>query len=447
MFFGIVTLFCTAIGILFTACSQYPGTEALSKTSLPLTAGFSRIFNITPDEARWLSFPALYANFYGFVWACGKQLSSMAKSGLLPEQMGYMTSATDTPYVSLIVGMILSMSLALISYNDVINIHFKEDVKYMYMLSSYVISAAMFVSYIVFKQKYSSLPRSFTSPVGLYGAGVGLLIFWSNAIAIVIFLEEFQLPLVALTISTVLMAIYYFMVLDGNQQFSEEEKEKLFKAYLINGKLRVSNIFFSLTSAYLANLKSRAAQKKQRSPTHKNRLGGGGGSNPSSPRGGPTSPRNRSRAASNCSESNNIYPVTTASESCDGNSVVNTIEKPISPSKKNQVAPDSLNPDHNAHHQEHPHHGHHHNHPTNPGKESQLMPVENVDHTFGDDTSLGQADEEFEQPQHVEPSRHHSLMAQLSEKVASWMEEYRASNRSSVVPVPITNNNTDIEMR
>ncbi len=236
MFFAIITLCCSAICVLFTACSQYPGTEALASSSLPLTYGFSRIFNITPEQARWLSFPALYANFYGFVWACGRQLSSMSKSGLLPVQLGYMTSATDTPYVSLICGAMLSYFIACLSYYEVIDDRFDEDVTYMYMLSSYVISVAMFASYFVFKQKYSSLPRNFTSPFGLIGAGVGMFVFFSNAVAIVVFLKKFQTPLILLIVITILMAIYYFLVLDGNQQFSEEEKEKLFKAYLINGK-------------------------------------------------------------------------------------------------------------------------------------------------------------------------------------------------------------------
>jgi hypothetical protein len=42
------------------------------------------------------------------------------------------------------------------------------------------------------------------------------------------------------------MSIYYYLILHGNQHFSEEEKQDLFKAYLIN-----------------ANVKSREAVKKR----------------------------------------------------------------------------------------------------------------------------------------------------------------------------------------
>jgi amino acid transporter len=236
MFVAMITLLCTAIGVLFTSCAQSPGTAGLANASLPLTEGFSRIFGLSPLQARWLSFPALYGNFYGFVWVSGRQLSSMAKSGLLPDACGLMTKATDTPYVALLVGMTGCIVLALLSYYDAIDVHFKEDVKHIFMLSSYVIAISLFISYIVFKQRYSSLERSFSSPLGIYGAIVGMFIFGCNTVAILINNGIYQTPFVILIVTVAAMSIYYFIVLHGNQHFSEEEKEKLFKAYLINGE-------------------------------------------------------------------------------------------------------------------------------------------------------------------------------------------------------------------
>lgn len=237
MFWGMITLFITAFAVIFSACSQFPGTAVLADSSFPLTYGFATMFNLEYKHALWLSFPALYANFYGFVWAAGRQMSSMAKSGLLPEIIGRMNEVTDTPVIALVIGGVLSFSLALIAYYEVIPLStFKEDVKHMYMLSSYIIYAFMFVSYIMFKSKYSTLPRNFTSPFGIYGAVVGCFIFCCNAMAILIHTETDQLPLIVLFVVTAVMVIYYFLVLDGNQQFSEEEKNNLFKAYLINGK-------------------------------------------------------------------------------------------------------------------------------------------------------------------------------------------------------------------
>ena len=162
-------------------------------------------------------------------------MSSMAKSSLLPEMVGWMTESTDTPYVALLLGMLMSFSLALVSYYDVISVEFKDEVMFMYRLSSYIIYAFLFVSYIIFKNKYSTLPRSFTSPLGMVGAVVGLFVFVVNVISVLIAMDVDQWPMIFLAVASVLMAIYYFLVLQANQQFSEEEKNNLFKAYLING--------------------------------------------------------------------------------------------------------------------------------------------------------------------------------------------------------------------
>ena len=240
MFFAMLSLFITAIGVVFTASLQYPGSnDTLANATYPMSYGFSRMFNITELQANWLSFPALIASFYGFVWAYGRQLSSMAKSGLLPEMIGNMSETTDTPYVALLVGMIMSFALALICYYNVFYVSFANDIKALYMLSSYIIYVFMFMSYIVFKSKYSSLARSFYSPLGIYGAFVGLFVFLINTIASLVYFQQALYPLYFLLVATFLMAIYYFAFLHGNQQFSEEEKEKLFKAYLINGEFHI----------------------------------------------------------------------------------------------------------------------------------------------------------------------------------------------------------------
>jgi len=245
MFLAMLSLFITGIGVVFTASLQYPGSnDTLANATYPMSYGFSRMFNITELQANWLSFPALIASFYGFVWSYGRQLSSMAKSGLLPEMIGNMSETTDTPYVALLVGMIMSLALALICYYNVFYVSFVDDVKSMYALSSYIIYVFMFMSYIVFKSKYSSLARSFNSPLGIYGAFVGLFVFAVNAVAVMVYYKKSLYALYVLAVATLLMAIYYFAFLHGNQQFSEEEKEKLFKAYLINGEFNI--ILFSL---------------------------------------------------------------------------------------------------------------------------------------------------------------------------------------------------------
>jgi ethanolamine permease len=194
---GMVTLLVTAIGLLFTVASQAPGAEAVKYAKLPLTYGFSRIFHLAYNQAVWLTLPAMFANFYGFIWAYGRQMSSMAKSGILPEMFGYMTIETDTPYVSLIAGTIISFTFALLAFYDLPNVTFQNDLKRMYMLSTYVVFVISFLAYIQFKEKYSSLTRTYSSPLGIYGAFLGIGIFAIDTIGVVVFeCEDNQVPLI-----------------------------------------------------------------------------------------------------------------------------------------------------------------------------------------------------------------------------------------------------------
>ncbi len=142
----------------------------------------------------------------------------------------------------------VSFLLCLVAFYESFYPYFRTDLKHLYMLSTYVVYVLLFVAYIVFKEKYSSLTRSFTSPLGIYGAALGIVIFLINTIGVLAFeCRDEQLPLIILVIGTVIMSIHYFIILHGKQQFSEEEQKNLFKAYLIN-----------------ANVNARKKAKKQR---------------------------------------------------------------------------------------------------------------------------------------------------------------------------------------
>ena len=64
---GNITLFVTALGLIFTLGTQAPGPSELGDEFLPLSYGFAKMFNIPYERAIWLSLPAIYANFYGHV--------------------------------------------------------------------------------------------------------------------------------------------------------------------------------------------------------------------------------------------------------------------------------------------------------------------------------------------------------------------------------------------
>jgi ethanolamine permease len=139
MFYGMCTLFVVALGVIFTVSTQAPGTYAIAEELFPLTSGFARMFNISYQRALWLSLPGVYANFFGFVWAYGRQMSAMAKSGLLPEVFAWVSPWTDTPYVASIVGTIASFALAMCAHYQVFGTLFEDQLMQIYVLASYIV--------------------------------------------------------------------------------------------------------------------------------------------------------------------------------------------------------------------------------------------------------------------------------------------------------------------
>jgi len=197
------------------------------------------MFHISYTHAIWLSLPAIYANFYGFVWATGRQLCHMAKSGLLPIQLSYM-SWSNTPYIASICGTLVCFFIVLCAYYNVFYISFSTDLFRISVLCSYIVYLMLFYSYLIFKDKYSSLAREFHSPLGMFGALLGMTIFSMNAIGMLGFEcgQTNQMPLIILSSITCLSTIVYYFILHGNQTFSPEERDQLFKAYLINANIK-----------------------------------------------------------------------------------------------------------------------------------------------------------------------------------------------------------------
>ncbi len=250
---------------LFTlASSQYPGIDGLAAEDFPLNYGFRKILNISHKSAVWLNAPCLFATAFGFIFFCGRQLSCMAGSRLLPEIFARVIPSLDTPYVSLITFTFISFVLNIATFYN------REFIQTLYLvssLSSFIVYILALIGYIRFHKKYSSLERFFASPLGIPGAYVGIFIFAFCFIGGAIF-QETTVPIIVISVVAVL-AVVYFIFFAGEHVFSEEEREELFKAYLVNGKYICTFIsvlvddFSFFWSLKLANLATKKRMQKR----------------------------------------------------------------------------------------------------------------------------------------------------------------------------------------
>lgn len=221
-----------SFGLITTAVSQYPGIDNLTIRSTPLTYGFSRIFDLNFSTARWINYPFLFTTSFSFIFFCGRQASCMARSGLIPNIFQRVIPVLDTPYVSLLTFVCLSFCLNVVIYYDEPII---RDLYLVTSMSSFIVYIAALIGYIRFHKKYSSLERYFTSPFGIFGAYCGIAIFGCCFIGGAFFQTGSYVAIIIISITAVLGFLYFFL-LSRSHVFSEEEKQELFKAYLVNGK-------------------------------------------------------------------------------------------------------------------------------------------------------------------------------------------------------------------
>ncbi len=227
-------------------CSQYPGIDLLASIDgYPLTDGFTRIFNISYNAGTCLNIPALIATALGFLYFSARQAHCMAKSGLIHEVFKSVIPSRDTPYAALIGFSMMSFFLNIAAHfnNDLIDSFYLVTA-----LSSFVVYISALIAYITFHKKYSVLERYFASPLGIPGAYVGILIFllcFAGGMAF----QPSYIPGTMVIAVAVLSAVYFIFFSKG-QTFSEEEKDELFKAYLVNGECVVIPIVSELTIIY-----------------------------------------------------------------------------------------------------------------------------------------------------------------------------------------------------
>ena len=104
------------------------------------------------------------------------------------------------------------------------------------------------VSYLYFHFHLSELQRSFRNPFGIYGAIYAILTF-SIAIISGTFLKGVHGFIAGAICAAFLLGvwIFYYVYMAKHQHFSDEEREMMFKAYLIRGKsIDLSNSHTSL---------------------------------------------------------------------------------------------------------------------------------------------------------------------------------------------------------
>ncbi len=230
-------MICSVVFVFFSvflslsSCSQYPGIAKLTKSKYPLVYGFSNVFNVSLQDSIWFNVPGMYGVAFCLFYCGGKQIHAISKSGLLKSALSFTTPVLDTPYMSYLVSTVSGVVL------NVYVFYYPEgydELRNIAVLASHLVFFIAFLTFILFKFNYSSLTRSFTSPLGIWGAIYGLGNYFIGLVSIVFYSGNSYYSVYALICVFAFSSALFWLIIARNQSFSEEEKKLMFKAYLIN---------------------------------------------------------------------------------------------------------------------------------------------------------------------------------------------------------------------
>ena len=226
---GMAFIIFTNVILYFTALSV--AGDSFLDDDFPFTVGYALTWGLEINETniRILLVFALvpvFAATYSIMFAYGRQMFAMSRSGLLPQILS-LTSETGVPYVSQICGSILVFCICLlIRYYDSLS----EYLENMFVLTACVNYIFQFVAYIIVVTKYDMLQRSYRCPLGIWVGIIGISIFSLDLIALLGWQEGMLYGVIINVVLCVLSLAYYYFVSD-KLILSPEEQFAMFMLY------------------------------------------------------------------------------------------------------------------------------------------------------------------------------------------------------------------------
>eukprot|EP00981_Chlorochromonas_danica_P003968 scaffold750_cov165-Ochromonas_danica.AAC.6 len=197
-----------------------------------MAAGFQRHLHVSERVSKALVIPALFASGSAFFFVGGKQLRSMAESGLFPSWCGASGGSYRTPHAALLVLGALSLSLLCLSY-------FIGGDVFMAIVAcgshaTIFADIAILAAFLQFRSKFSNLEKWFYNPVGTLSVVYGMVLLVATCVVTTVLHYLAFAPLLLILAILLLATVYYSTVVRSKQGFSDEEQRVMFSAYVIN---------------------------------------------------------------------------------------------------------------------------------------------------------------------------------------------------------------------
>lgn len=173
---GTYTLIFFSLGTLIVNTGVAGGAVEIGKSAAPLVDGLKAAFGEGPLTVALTvaALAGLIASFHTVIYAYGRVLFSLSRAGYFPRWIS-VTSKSYTPARALILGAVVGLACTAaiqIAGQGVVGAALLN----MAVFGAVISYALVMISYIKLKISRPDLQRPYTSPLGIWGAGVGTLL-------------------------------------------------------------------------------------------------------------------------------------------------------------------------------------------------------------------------------------------------------------------------------
>ena len=174
---GLFTLIVCALLTLFLNAGIPPGAAAVGASDEPLFLAFKTIFGagIGSKVLALIAVAGLIASFHTIVYAYGRNIYSLSRSGYFPKWLSVTGSKRATPHVALITGAVLGFLVALV-------LRFQQDA----LVGAALLNMAVFgaviayimqlLAFLLLRRRLPAIERPYRSRTGVVGATLSGLI-------------------------------------------------------------------------------------------------------------------------------------------------------------------------------------------------------------------------------------------------------------------------------
>ncbi len=181
---GILTLIVASILTLFLNAGIAPGSAEVGTSDEPLFLAFRTIFGAGAGASvlELAAVAGLAASFHAIIYAYGRRIYSLSRSGYFPRVLSLTHPQTRTPHFALAAGAVIGYSVALlIEFGDD---WFGDDAPVGAVLLNMAVFGAVIsyvmqmISFVRLRRRFPGIERPYVSPLGSLGAlAAGLIAF------------------------------------------------------------------------------------------------------------------------------------------------------------------------------------------------------------------------------------------------------------------------------